>query len=105
MSKLFCVTVRDEKADCFAHPFFVPALGLALRMFEDWSKDKETAVGRHPEDYSIFKIGEFDQVAGVFTPDVIPVFLGRPSVLGGVDLPVNSSSAQKHFSEVHGKAP
>lgn len=75
MSKLIAVCVRDEKADCYSNPFFVPALGIALRMFLDWSKDPETAVGKHPEDYRLYRVGVFDQDSGQLEPEKVPVFL------------------------------
>lgn len=110
MPNLICLVVRDEKADCYAHPFFVPAIGIGLRMFEDWSKDKTTAVGLHPEDYSIFRVGSYDQVSGVFEPEAVPVFLARPTnvavpdvEVGPVPGGVQSLIAREHFKAVHTK--
>ncbi len=91
MSMLIACAVRDEKADCYAHPFFVPALGLAIRMFLDWTKDPKTVVGAHPEDYRLFRVGLFDQVAGVFKPEATPVFIQSADTVGELTGDVDSN--------------
>jgi len=55
--KLF--TVYDEKAEAFLPPFFVPTEGIAKRAFSDCVNNKEHAFGKHPQDYSLFYMGEF----------------------------------------------
>jgi len=58
LHKLF--TIYDEKAEIFIPPFFVPTIGLAIRAFTDCVNDDEHQFGRHPQDYTLFEIGEFD---------------------------------------------
>jgi len=53
-------TIYDEKADVFMPPFFVPAVGLATRAFSDCINSDSHAFGKHPSDYTLFQIGEFD---------------------------------------------
>lgn len=71
--KLVMVAVRDAKADAFEAPLSVPHVGVAMRWFGDQVKDGSTTYGKHPEDYSLWKIGDFSTgdglVAGVFPPE------------------------------------
>jgi len=53
-------TVYDEKAEVFTAPFFVPTLGLATRAFADCVNSEDHHFGKHPQDYTLFGLGEFD---------------------------------------------
>jgi len=59
-------TVYDEKAMCFMPPFFVPAMGLATRTFSDCINSADHHFGKHPADYTLFKLGVFDDATGEF---------------------------------------
>jgi hypothetical protein len=65
--KLKVFSIFDSKAQCFAAPFFLPVVGAALRAFGDLADDPRSTVNKHPEDYSLFVIGEFDDSVGVLT--------------------------------------
>lgn len=53
-------TIYDEKAEVFIPPFFVPTKGLATRAFTDCVNSKEHQFGKHPHDYTLFLLGEFE---------------------------------------------
>lgn len=53
-------TVYDEKAEAFLPPFFVPQHGLALRAFKDCVNSKDHQFGKHPADYTLFYLGDWD---------------------------------------------
>lgn len=57
--------IFDTKADMFNQPFVFTTNGQAIRAFSDLAYDKNTFVGRHPEDYRLFKIGMFDDSTGL----------------------------------------
>jgi len=57
-------TVYDNKALAYNVPFFTSTDGQAVRMFADLANDSNTAVGRHPSDYSLFFIGSYDDQKG-----------------------------------------
>ena len=61
-------TVYDNKALQFHAPFFAATDGAALRSFDDLSNDPNTTVGRHPSDYSLYRIGEYDDSKGSLLP-------------------------------------
>lgn len=59
-------TIRDEKAEAYLPPFFLPQSGMALRTFTDCVNSKDHQFGAHPHDYTIFEIGVFnDRNAGI----------------------------------------
>lgn len=55
----------DSKAGLYSRPFYAPKRGIALRTFQDIAGDKEHPISRHPADYTLFEIAEFDDLKGV----------------------------------------
>jgi hypothetical protein len=53
-------TIHDSKADAYLPPFFLHSDGMATRSFQDCITDKEHNFGKHPQDYTLFKIGTFN---------------------------------------------
>lgn len=64
--KLVVVAVRDSAVDAFMRPFFVPTVGVAIRSFRDEVTRAESEMFKHPSDYELFEIGEFDEDIGRF---------------------------------------
>lgn len=62
--KLGAYSIFDKKADVYSKPFFVGQDGEASRMFIDLVNDSKTTLHRHPEDYSLYRIGEFNDNSG-----------------------------------------
>lgn len=52
-------TIFDEKAEVFLPPFFVPTLGIATRAFSDCINSEDHQFAKHPQDYTLFELGEF----------------------------------------------
>ncbi len=62
-------TVYDEKADAYLPTFVMHSQPMARRTFADMVADEKThAFGRHPEDYTLYEIGLFDDLAGAVEP-------------------------------------
>jgi len=53
-------SVYDTKAEVYTPPFFVPTLGIATRAFSDCVNSADHQFGKHPQDYTLFKLGTFD---------------------------------------------
>lgn len=68
-------TVFDQKAKAWLPPFFLPQEGVAIRTFGDCVNSPDHNFGRHPEDYSLFCIGSFDDAVGVVTAAREPVLV------------------------------
>lgn len=66
--KMKMFSVYDIKAEAFMVPWFMPAQGQAVRAFSDLVQDKNSMVGKHPGDYKLVLIGEFDDGNGEFVP-------------------------------------
>lgn len=64
ITKMF--SVFDSKAVVFGTPIFVPTKGAAIRSFSDVANDEKSSIGKHPEDYTLFYLGEYDDATGSF---------------------------------------
>lgn len=64
------VAVHDAALACFLNPFVVPHIGGAIRSFMDEAKNPESPVHKHPEDYDLYLIGDYDTDTGMITPQV-----------------------------------
>jgi hypothetical protein len=53
-------TVYDSKAECYLQPFYCKSKGEALRSFIEISNDSKSQIGKYPEDFTLFELGEFD---------------------------------------------
>lgn len=53
-------TVYDSKVEAYLQPFYVRSKGEAIRAFTETVNDPQSLVGKHPADYTLFEIGEFD---------------------------------------------
>lgn len=58
----------DNKALQYHPPFFASTHGAASRMVADLVQDSNTTVGRHPADYILYCIGEYDDSKGLMSP-------------------------------------
>ncbi|AXL14697.1 nonstructural protein [Microviridae sp.] len=57
-------TIHDIKAKAYAAPFTAKSNGEAIRMLMDTVNDNKTIIARHPGDFTLFKIGDFDPTSG-----------------------------------------
>lgn len=62
-----CFAVMDIKAAAYNTPFFMANNALAIRAFSDLVNDTRSKVNSHPEDYTLYFIGDFDDCLGVMT--------------------------------------
>lgn len=59
MMVLKIVAIYDAKVEAYMTPVFVRSAGEAVRSFGDAVNNPETEFNKHPEDYSIFELGDF----------------------------------------------
>lgn len=67
--KYHMFSVYDEKARAYLPPFILPEIGMATRTFGDCINSEDHQFGKHPSDYTLFKIADFDDETGEPTPD------------------------------------
>lgn len=70
-------TIYDAKAEAYLTPLFFQAIGQAVRSFGDAVNQANTEFNRHPEDYTLFLLGEWDEFGGTFTINAAPTPLAR----------------------------
>lgn len=62
--KLIVCAVFDKMTGAFMQPFFTRTNYEAVRNFKDAVTDGSTVFNKHPEDYCLFKLAEFDDNTG-----------------------------------------
>ena len=73
-TKIF--TVYDQVSKAHHVPFFLPNEGAGKRQFADWINSDNNPYGKHPEDYSLLEIGEFDDETAEITKLETPISHG-----------------------------
>lgn len=61
-------SLYDSKALSYSPPFYCSAHGQAVRMVIDLASDHGNNVGRHPSDFTLFCVGQFDDSNGRLLP-------------------------------------
>lgn len=81
-------SVYDRKTLVYSPPFYAPTDGAAMRIISDAAGDVNSQLGRHPMDYVLFYVGDFDDLKGILlavTPlmhvvDVVSLVQVQPSL-------------------------
>lgn len=69
-------SIYDSKVGAYMTPVFLHSKGQALRWFSDLIKDQESTLSKHPEDYTLFHLGSFEDVSSKFEPLETPHSMG-----------------------------
>lgn len=66
---LHIFAVKDRAADAFMRPIFSPSMGLAIRSFHDEINraSEDNSLYKHPDDYDLYHLGNWDDATGHFT--------------------------------------
>ncbi len=75
--KLMVFTIFDSKNQSHCRPIMQPSSGGMLRSFADLANDKQHPIGQHPEDYALYRVGEWDDETGKMVHDEKDTSLGR----------------------------
>lgn len=79
------VSVVDAAVGAFGRPIYVAALGVAIRIFQDeinrvtGHQEEPNMLNKHPEDHTLYHLGEFDDVTGQHRLLPAPVALVKGS--------------------------
>lgn len=85
MRKVVCL-LRDEVAHTFGSPVTFDSIDVAVRCFGDLLSDRDTLPGKHPADFSLYKIADYDDVAGdLFPCDRVVISRGSDFNFGNKD--------------------
>ena len=82
MTKVY-YAVYDRKAEIYSQPFLEVKDGTAIRAVQDLViNNKDHAFAKHPSDFSLHRLGEFDEVAGKITGQEKPTKIIEIETLG-----------------------
>ncbi len=57
-------SVHDSCSKIYDRPFVARSEGDAIRSFGDIAQDAEHPIGKHPEHFSLFRLGSYDDNTG-----------------------------------------
>lgn len=66
-------SIYDRKVEAFMRPFFMVKDGQAVRAFSDMVNEPGHELNKHPEDYRLELVGQWDDQRGEVTPLSRPV--------------------------------
>lgn len=92
--------VYDSKACFFGQPFFDQHVNSAIRNFSDAVNDGSNPNNmwfKHPEDFSLFEIGDFNNETGELVPKIAKNLLTASAVRT-----INTSAADSDFHDKNG---
>lgn len=67
MAKMIVFAPYDGRLGVYMQPFFMLHRGQAVRSWHDICTDPDSMMAKHPADFVLYELGEFDDVEGVFT--------------------------------------
>lgn len=67
MIKIYAI--YDQKLEAYNRPFFLISEGVAIRAFQDEINNIDSELSKHPADYDLYKLGEYDEQTGEITPN------------------------------------
>ena len=69
-------TVYDSKVEAYLPPFYQQSKGAAIRAFTDTCNEAGHPFNKHPEDYTMFELGAFDDTGANFELHKTPISIG-----------------------------
>jgi heterodisulfide reductase subunit A-like polyferredoxin len=66
-------TIYDTATGAYLRPFYAQSDGQAMRGFQDICNDATHEIAKHPEDYSLCRIGRFNDNKGRIEPEDVEV--------------------------------
>lgn len=102
--KQYILAVYDSKAEMFNQPMFFKAKGEGIRAFMDECNRDGSAIEKHPEDYTLFEIGQYNVETGLLVPLSTPVSMGLATDYKkeNPQLPLDTRSPAEYLKDVKG---
>lgn len=67
------VSVYDVATETFARPFYVTHTAQAVRSFTDEVNREDSEISRHPQDYELWEMGNFDDQTGAMNSNPVRI--------------------------------
>lgn len=92
MKKLF--SVYDAKTEAYGPVLTHTSDGDAIRSYEMACNNKDSLLGVYPNDFTLMRIGTFDENSGVIELEVrpVPVYTHSKPVEGNVDNEISNET-------------
>lgn len=68
MAKLRVFSVYDSKVESYMQPWYARTIAEAQRDWVRVCNDGESMMSKHPSDYTLFQIGDYDDQTASITP-------------------------------------
>lgn len=68
MAKLRMFSVYDSKVQAYMNPWIARTVAEAQRSWVQACNDGQSMMSKHPADYTLFQVGEFDEETGEILP-------------------------------------
>lgn len=94
--KLKVFSVLDSKAGAFGTPFFMVNQAVALRAFEQSAQDETHMFCKHPSDFILYELGEFEDTTGLITshPQTLHLAVASQFRVGSTPIPTTLLGAE-----------
>ena len=102
--KLNVYAIYDTAVGAYALPFFMQSDPQALRRFGDLVMDADSEVSKHPEDYSLFRLANYNDGRGEFINEDNEC-LATALEMVAASRNVNKDQMELLQKEVNGNAP
>jgi hypothetical protein len=76
-------SIYDSKAEAYNSPFYMQTQSLAIRAFTDEANNESSQIGKHPADFTLFYMGEYDDHTASFNLEDTKISLGVASEFVG----------------------
>ena len=74
MEKVY--SIYDSKSGLYDKPFLALNSAVIIREFETMANDPNSTVGKYPEDFTLFELGEYDNKTGKYKNHDTPKSMG-----------------------------
>jgi len=102
LHKIF--TIHDSKAGAYLPPFILPREEMARRTFGDCINSPDHQFGNHPDDYTLFCLGVFDDEIAQYQLDT-PKSLGNGLEYVRTDSLNQATEGLSDAEKANGQAP
>jgi len=67
--KLIMFSIYDVASGAYSRPFYGQSESQAIRSFTDIATDATHEIGKHPEDYTLYRVGQWDDQKAALMPE------------------------------------
>lgn len=88
-TKIF--SIYDEASQAYMMPFFSPQNASAIRAVVTQLKDPNSMLAQHPDDFTLYAVGFYDDRTGLIEANTVPELVGK--LVDYLDLSIGGTRA------------